>query len=93
MKDSVSGVLVRKVGKEELAGEKVRGRTLDLDVDMRRTPWVATGPDGLETKRARAVGELMAAITKARVVVAAILVTVPDVDYGTRDGATVRGKH
>ena len=53
-KDSVLGVLVRQIGKEELAGEEARGRTLDLDVDVRRTPCVANRPDSLESKRAEA---------------------------------------
>ena len=58
-------------------------------MNMRRSSGIMAGPDSLEAKGTRRVGELMAAIAKAHIVVAPVLVTMPNVDYGTRNRATI----
>ena len=58
-------------------------------MNMRRSPGIVAGPDSLEAESTRSVGELMAAIAKIHIVVASVLVTMPDVDHGTRNRATI----
>src|SRR5205814_1004198 len=70
------------VAEIKLRREDALSRRLHLDVDMPRAPGVFRRNDGLQAIVPLSVGELMAAIAKAAVVVFAVLVRVPEIEQG-----------
>src|SRR5216683_4765942 len=69
----------------ELRGENTLAGRLYLDVDVTRAPGVFPRNDGLQAIAPLSVGELVAAIAKAAVVVLAAFVRVPEIEQGVRD--------
>src|SRR6266581_8443930 len=68
----------------ELRGENALAGRLYLDVDMPRAPEVFRRNDGLQAVAPLGVGELVAAVAKAKVVVLAVLVRVPEIEQRVR---------
>src|SRR5687767_5580999 len=71
------------VWKIELGCQHPAAARLHLDVIVRGAAGIDRGPDGAEAVTSVGVGELMAAVAKARVVVFTVGVGVPEIDQRT----------
>src|SRR6266853_3121474 len=80
------------VSEIELRGQDPLSRGLHLDVDMPGAPRVFRRNDGLQAIVPLSVGELVAAIAKAAVVVLAVLVRVPEIEQGVGHGPASGGQ-